>query len=70
MSFPIFSFTVITLARFSDLIDLDDMVNKVQNILGSKGCKEQSQVNFLNSGSSNPKESQLTAKICIGVDVV
>ncbi len=37
---------------------------------GSEGCKEQSQLNFLNNGSSNPKESQLATKICINVDVV
>jgi len=39
-----------TLARFNDVIDLDDMVNEVPNILGSEGCKEESQVDFLDGG--------------------
>ncbi len=52
------------------MIDLDDMVNKVLNILGWKGCNEQSQVDFLDNGLGNLEESQLATKIYIGVDVV
>ncbi len=52
------------------MIDLDDMVNEIPNILGSKGCKEQSQVDFFDSGSSSLEESQLATNICIGVNVV
>jgi hypothetical protein len=33
MSFLIFSFIIITLVRFNDVIDLDDMVNKVPNMV-------------------------------------
>jgi hypothetical protein len=50
-----FIFVVATLAGFNDVIDLDDMVNEVPNILGSKGCKEESQVDFLDNGLGNPK---------------
>jgi hypothetical protein len=46
------------------------MVNKVPNILDSKGYKEQSQVNFLDIGLGNPEESQPATEICTSVDVV
>jgi hypothetical protein len=46
------------------------MVNKIPNILGSKGSKEQSHIDFLDNGSGNPKESQLATKICTNVNVV
>ncbi len=66
-----FFFVVTTLVGFNDAIDLDDMVNEVQtNILGLEGCKEQSQINFLDNGLGNLEELQLAMKICTSVDVV
>jgi hypothetical protein len=67
---PCFFSTAIALTKFNDVIDLDDMVNEVPNKLGLKDYKEQSQVNFLDSGSSNPEESQPISEICTSVDVV
>jgi hypothetical protein len=46
------------------------MLNKVLNILDSEGYKEQSQVDFFDNASGNPKESQLATKICTSVDLV
>jgi hypothetical protein len=40
------------------------------NILGLEGCKEQSQINFLDNGLGNLEELQLAMKICTSVDVV
>jgi hypothetical protein len=67
---PCFFSTAIALTEFNDVIDLDDMVNEVPNKLGLEGYKEQSQVNFLDNGSSNPEESQPIMEICTSVDVV
>jgi hypothetical protein len=69
MSFLVFFFVATTMLRFDDVMDLDDMVIEVPNTLGSKGCHEQSQVDYRDSGSSILKESQPTTEVCI-VEVV
>ncbi len=67
---PCFFSATIALIEFNDVINLDDTVNEVPNKLGLEGYREQSQVNFLDNGSSNPEESQPIMEICTSVGVV
>jgi len=57
-------FFATTIAGFDDVMDLNDMIIEVPNTLGSNNCQEQSQVDRYDNGSSIPKESQPTTKVC------
>ncbi len=69
MSFLVLFFATTTLVGFDDVMDLDDMAIEVPNTLGSKGCQEQSQVDYHDNGFAILEESQLAIEVCI-VEVV